>query len=63
VYASKAGHALIDRELYLPKGWIDDPDRCWAAGSDLTSYPMKGAFSLAAGLQQPHRTTETSEAL
>jgi DDE superfamily endonuclease len=32
VYASEAGHALIDRELYVPQGWIDDPDRCWTAG-------------------------------
>src|SRR3954469_5217317 len=23
-YASGKGHALIDRELYLPKGWTDD---------------------------------------
>src|SRR4030095_4532021 len=28
VYASDAGHALIDRELYVPRGWIDDPGRC-----------------------------------
>jgi hypothetical protein len=26
-YAAAAGHALIDRELYLPKSWIDDPAR------------------------------------
>jgi SRSO17 transposase len=32
VYASAAGHALIDRELYVPRGWIADPDRCRAAG-------------------------------
>ena len=32
VYASDAGHAVIDRELYLPRGWIADPDRCRAAG-------------------------------
>jgi SRSO17 transposase len=24
-YASDAGHAVIDRELYVPRGWIDDP--------------------------------------
>jgi putative transposase len=23
---------VIDRELYLPQGWIDDPARCRAAG-------------------------------
>jgi SRSO17 transposase len=32
VYASRAGHAVIDRELYLPQGWIDDPARLRAAG-------------------------------
>ena len=31
-YSSAAGHALIDRELYLPKSWIADPGRCAAAG-------------------------------
>jgi len=27
-YASSRGHALLDRELYLPKRWTDDPERC-----------------------------------
>jgi SRSO17 transposase len=31
-YAAGGGHALIDRELYLPKSWTDDPARCAAAG-------------------------------
>ncbi|HVI34751.1 MAG TPA: IS701 family transposase, partial [Gaiellales bacterium] len=31
-YATRRGHAMIDRELYLPKSWTDDPDRCAAAG-------------------------------
>ena len=31
-YASVHGHALIDRELYLPQSWADDRDRCQAAG-------------------------------
>jgi SRSO17 transposase len=26
-YASRWGHALIDRQLYLPKAWANDPDR------------------------------------
>src|SRR3954467_6011737 len=30
-YASAKGHALIDRELYLPKEWTDDRERCTAA--------------------------------
>jgi SRSO17 transposase len=31
-YATDAGHGLIDRELYLPQGWLADPGRCRAAG-------------------------------
>jgi SRSO17 transposase len=30
-YASRHGHALIDRELYLPESWTSDRDRCRAA--------------------------------
>jgi SRSO17 transposase len=26
-YASAGGHTLVDRELYLPKSWTDDPQR------------------------------------
>jgi SRSO17 transposase len=31
-YAAAAGRAFIDRELYLPRAWIDDRARCAAAG-------------------------------
>jgi SRSO17 transposase len=31
-YASRLGHALLGRELYLPKEWGDDPARCRRAG-------------------------------
>src|SRR3954468_23455649 len=30
-YASRHGHAFIDRALYLPKPWANDPDRRAAA--------------------------------
>jgi len=30
-YVSRHGHAFIDRALYLPKGWTDDPARLKAA--------------------------------
>src|SRR5215469_4006974 len=30
--AAAAGHALNDRELYLPRSWTADPARCAAAG-------------------------------
>jgi len=32
VYATDAGHGVVDRELYLPRSWTDDPDRLRAAG-------------------------------
>ena len=35
-YAARGGHALIDRELYLPRSWADDPARCAAAGVPAT---------------------------
>jgi SRSO17 transposase len=31
-YVSPKGHALIDRELYLPREWIQDRQRCQEAG-------------------------------
>jgi SRSO17 transposase len=31
-YAAPAGRALIDRELYLPRSWTEDTERCAAAG-------------------------------
>jgi SRSO17 transposase len=44
-YASRSGAALLDRALYLPKEWTDDPDRCAAAG-----IPGGTAFSTKPGL-------------
>jgi SRSO17 transposase len=31
-YATPAGRTLLDRELYLPKSWTEDPERCTEAG-------------------------------
>jgi SRSO17 transposase len=31
-YATRRGHALTGRELYLPRSWTADPARCAAAG-------------------------------
>jgi len=31
-YATPAGHGVIDRELYLPRGWLADAERCQVAG-------------------------------
>ena len=35
-YASEAGCAFIDRELYVPQEWFDDPSRCQQAGIPAT---------------------------
>lgn len=32
VYAGTRGHTAVDRELYIPRSWTRDPDRCQAAG-------------------------------
>jgi len=39
-YVSRHGHAFIDRALYLPKAWTDDPARMQAA-----HVPEKTAFA------------------
>jgi SRSO17 transposase len=39
-YVSRHGHGFIDRALYLPKGWTDDPARLKA-----TSVPSGVAFA------------------
>src|SRR5215472_2455137 len=45
-YASTRGHALIDRELYLPRSWTDDRDRCAAAGvPDEVEFATKGQLA------------------
>jgi SRSO17 transposase len=41
-YAAAAGHAAIDRELYLPRSWTGNPARCRAAGiPDGTAFATK----------------------
>jgi len=32
VYAGARGYAAVGRELYIPRFWTCDPDRCQAAG-------------------------------
>jgi SRSO17 transposase len=45
-YAAPGGHALIDRELYVPKSWIGDRGRCRAAGfPDGTAFATKPALA------------------
>lgn len=46
-YAAPGGHALIDRELYLPESWTSDPGRCAAAGiPDATTFATKPELAL-----------------
>lgn len=45
-YAGLCGHAMIDRELYLPKSWTLDADRCAVAGvPDDVEFATKPALA------------------
>jgi len=47
-YASPRGHALIDRELYLPETWTADRERCRAAGiPDQVEFATKPRLGMA----------------
>jgi len=47
-YATAAGYAFIDRELYLPRSWTGDRDRCAAAGvPDDVPFATKPALARA----------------
>ena len=48
-YAAPRGHALIDRALYVPRCWAEDPDRCDGAGipSDKRCFATKPALARA----------------
>ncbi len=46
-YVSRHGHAFIDRALYLPKAWTDDPARLAAAHvPDGTGFATKPAIAI-----------------
>jgi SRSO17 transposase len=40
-YAAPAGHTLIDRRLYLPKDWCEDPQRRAGAGVPDVEFATK----------------------
>lgn len=48
-YAAPRGHAFIDRALYLPKSWTEDPQRCADAGipADQRGFATKPALAAA----------------
>jgi len=46
-YVSARGHALVDARLFLPQGWIDDPERCTRAGVPThVTYASKAELGL-----------------
>ncbi|WSL72074.1 IS701 family transposase [Streptomyces sp. NBC_01723] len=45
-YATRSGRTLVDRELYLPKAWTSDRDRCRAAKiPDERGFATKGEMA------------------
>jgi len=46
-YAAPRGHALIDRALYVPTSWCEDPQRCDGAGipADSREFATKPALA------------------
>jgi SRSO17 transposase len=47
-YVSRQGHAFVDRSLYLPKAWTDDPERMTKAHVPPTiGFATKPALALA----------------
>ncbi len=54
-YASSRGRALVDKRLYLPEKWIDDPDRCRRAGvPEGVGFRTKAELALQM-LREAHR--------
>ncbi|NWN88512.1 MAG: IS701 family transposase, partial [Micrococcaceae bacterium] len=49
-YATKHGRTFVDRELYVPKAWIQDPDRCTKAGIPSERQAMATKPQLAAAM-------------
>ena len=47
--AAPRGHALIDRALYLPRSWVENPDRCIDAGipADKQCFATKPTLATA----------------
>jgi SRSO17 transposase len=66
-YASGLGHALLDRELYLPEEWTNDRERCRSAGipddRDVATKPQLAqqmlARAFAAGMPAPWVTGDS----
>jgi SRSO17 transposase len=47
-YVGPQGHAFLDRRLYLPQGWADDPEcRAEAAAAETVSFQTKPELAWA----------------
>jgi SRSO17 transposase len=59
-YATARGHALIDGQLWLPREWTDDPERCRRAGipEDVLAQGYQAQADLGLALLQRARATE-----
>lgn len=49
-YATKHGRTFLDRELYVPKAWVDDPGRCDRAGIPASRHTLDTKPELAAAM-------------
>lgn len=60
-YATEQGHAAIDRALYLPRSWTQNPQRCQAAGIpdtvDFATKPQLAARMIHHALDAGIRTS------
>ena len=54
-YAATRGSTLIDREVYLPRAWTDDPARCAVAG---VPEPVRFATKIALARRMLTRTLD-----
>ena len=60
-YAATRGHALIDRALYMPASWIEDRQRCAAAGvPEGTGFATKPTLAAAMITRAVHAGTPAS---
>src|SRR5258708_11185355 len=54
-YVTAKGHTPISRELYLPLDWIEDRDRCRAAGiPELVRFQTRPALAVQMLERLPH---------
>lgn len=55
-YSSPRGRALVDKKLYLPEAWTEDPARCTAAGVPEAEQEYRSKTDLALALLEQAQT-------